>query len=78
MNLWNLTTRNIGLDIGLYLRIPKGLLRRPNERGVCLCKQETRVDACGGLFQNHRHNLPGLSQLLAHLTHAVSFSSSDK
>ena len=45
MNLSNLTTRNIGLDIGLYLRIPKWLLRRPNEKGVCLCKQETCVDA---------------------------------
>ena len=34
------------------------------EKGVCLCKQETRVDACGGLFQNHRHIAPKIGVLI--------------
>ena len=32
------------------------LVRTSNQeetKGICLCKQETRVNACGGLFQSH-------------------------
>jgi len=29
------------------------------EKGVCLCKQETRVDVYRGLFQNHHHFIIG-------------------
>src|SRR5258708_39769723 len=62
MNLSNLTTRNIGLDIayiygvrGDYYGYRSSCRGDRTGKGVCLCKQETRVDACGGLFQNHRH-----------------------
>jgi hypothetical protein len=57
MKLSNLTTKNIGLNIayiygvrGNYYGYRSGCRGDRTGKGVCLCKQETRVDACGGLF----------------------------
>ena len=51
MKLSNLTTRNIGLDIayiygvrGDYYGYRSGCRGDRMGKGVCLCKQETRVD----------------------------------
>jgi hypothetical protein len=45
--LWNLSTTNIGLYIGLYLGVIGGCLRtssRKEPEGICLCKQATNVE----------------------------------
>ena len=51
MKLWNLTTRNIGLDMayiygvrGDYSDTEVVAAETAREKGVCLCKQETHVE----------------------------------
>ena len=47
MKLWNLSTTNIGLYIGLYLGVIGGCLRtssRKEPKGICLCKQAMNVE----------------------------------
>ena len=49
--IWSLSTTNIGLDIGLYLRVRGDYYGYRSScrgdrtgKGVCLCKQETHVE----------------------------------
>ena len=47
MKLWNLSTTDIGLYIGLYLGVIGGCLRTASKKepkGICLCKQATNVE----------------------------------
>jgi len=48
------------------------------EKGVCLYKQETRVDAYGGLFQNHRQNFGVEQSLIRRFKLAILYSPIDK